>query len=81
VNAEDRSRVKAVASGQGGWGTVASAKDHERYALERPNRRRKCYCGCGGRATHSGCANGLALMSGCELYVRRWVRDGYMSGP
>ncbi len=25
--------------------------------------------------THLGLANGVALMSGCEWHVRRWVRD------
>lgn len=38
--------------------------------------RRRCGCGCKKRATHFGGNNGIALMRGCELYVRRWVRDG-----
>lgn len=38
--------------------------------------RRKCNC-CGKRATHTGCGDGVALMSGCEWYVRLWVRGGY----
>lgn len=38
--------------------------------------RRRCNCGCGTRATHTGLGNGVALMIGCELSVRRWVRDG-----
>jgi hypothetical protein len=59
------------------WGWVASAKDHVRYALPAPDKRRKCYCGCNGRATHVGMANGLAMCGGCELWITRWVRDGY----
>jgi len=39
--------------------------------------RKRCGCGCKGRATHVGTGNGAGMMSGCELYVRRWVRDGY----
>lgn len=38
--------------------------------------RRRCYCGCGRRATYTGGSNGVAMMHGCELSVRRWVRDG-----
>jgi hypothetical protein len=55
-----------------GW---ASAQAHTRTMLETPRRRRRCHCGCGGRATHMGLANGIGLMSGCEFYVRRWVKD------
>lgn len=38
--------------------------------------RRRCSCGCKTRATHVGGNNAIALTSGCELSVRRWVRDG-----
>ncbi len=38
--------------------------------------RRRCHCGCKGRASHIGLGDGVALMSGCNFYVRRWVRDG-----
>lgn len=27
------------------------------------------------RATHTGCANGLGMMSACEWHVRQWVKD------
>mgnify|MGYP001582718171 CR=1 FL=1 len=36
--------------------------------------RRKCRCG--ERATHTGFGDGVALMVGCTLCVRRWKRDG-----
>jgi len=36
----------------------------------------RCCCGCDRRATHLGFADGYCMMSGCELTVRRWVRDG-----
>lgn len=29
------------------------------------------------KKTHAGRANGVTLMSGCELSVRRWVRDPF----
>jgi hypothetical protein len=41
----------------------------------KPTSRRRCVC-CNRRTTHIGLANGVALMSGCELRTRRWVRDG-----
>ena len=55
----------------------ASATEHKRTLTPAPSKsRRRCHCGCKTRATHIGQANGCALMSGCELHVRRWVRDG-----
>lgn len=47
-----------------------------RSMTKAPNKRKKCYCGCGGRLTHIGLGDGAGMMSGCELSVRRWVRDG-----
>jgi hypothetical protein len=44
-----------------------------------PNKRRECCCGCNGRLTHIGLGDGAGMMSGCELTVRRWVRDGAAS--
>ena len=41
-----------------------------------PRSRRRCHCGCKKRATHTGRNNGIALATGCEMYIRRWVRDG-----
>jgi len=59
------------------WGLYASATEHRRYSEPLPTTSRKrCSC-CRRRATHRGMANGLALMRGCDLRVRRWVRDGY----
>jgi len=37
--------------------------------------RRRCKCGCSTKVTHSGLANGMQLTSGCELWVRMWVKD------
>lgn len=70
----DNERARAAALGQAGWGQHASTQQR-RYAAEASDRRRKCHCGCGGRATHVGMANGLALMSGCHWHVRLWVKD------
>ncbi len=42
----------------------------------KPTSRKRCSCGCNGRATHVGLGQGAGMMSGCEFYVRRWVRDG-----
>lgn len=54
------------------WG---HADLHRRTILEAPSRR-KCKCGCGGRSTHVGLANGIGMTTGCEWAVRVWVRDG-----
>ena len=57
------------------WGEGGSISD-PRYITEAPKKgRRRCTCGCGQWATHTGMANGVALMGGCELSVRRWVRN------
>lgn len=69
----------AMRGGTAGWGKAGSAQTHIRYSEKkpkRPGRRRTCYCGCNGPATHSGMANGLALTSACELGITRWVRTG-----
>lgn len=57
------------------WKQRGSALDHHRYAepIHRFSRVR-CYC-CKRRATHVGMANGIALASGCEMFVARWVRN------
>ena len=36
----------------------------------------RCHCGCDRRVSHLGLADGACMISGCELTVRRWVRDG-----
>lgn len=58
-------------------GTRVGTADGRRSIAPSPRARRRCCCGCTGRATHVGLGDGLAMMSGCELTVRRWVRDGY----
>ncbi|MVC39566.1 hypothetical protein D6V26_18300 [Vibrio cholerae] len=62
-----------------GWGEYASSNEHKRYIdiYKYQSRKRRCPCGCGQVATHAGMANGLCLTIGCELHIRRWVRDGY----
>jgi len=61
---------------EGFW---ASAEHHERTIVKLPSTsRRRCHCGCNQRSTHYGAANGCGMMSGCELVVRRWVRNGQM---
>lgn len=38
-------------------------------------RRFRCTCGCGQKHTHIAVANGIVLAAGCELFVRRFVRE------
>lgn len=67
----------ALVGGADGWGSWGSV-GHVRYCepIEGRKGRRRCRCGCGRASTHYGRANGVTLMRGCELRVRRWVRDG-----
>lgn len=58
-------------------GTISGSVDGMRsMAPVGPKSRRRCHCGCKGRATHRGLGDGLCLTTGCELFIRRWVRDG-----
>lgn len=70
----DTERTRATLTGQNGWGQHGSTREHRCYIEPAPNRRRKCRCGCGGRATHLGLANGLVMAGGCELSMRRWLK-------
>lgn len=65
----------AMRGGTESWGTWGSVNEHIRYAQPVSSRGR-CHCGCKGRRTHNGMCNGVALASGCEFYVRRWVNAG-----
>src|ERR1700743_92587 len=51
-----------------------SVFDKRTMAIVPPKSRRRCHCGCKKRATHRGCGNGVTLVTGCQLYIRRWVR-------
>ena len=65
----------AMRGGTAAWGMHGSSAEHIRYA-EAIKSRKKCTCGCDGRRTHAGMANGVCLTSGCELSVYRWVKTG-----
>jgi len=69
----------AKAEQAGGCGQTGKVSDprHVEPLPSRLRNRSRCSCGCGGKQTHVGKANGLALTSGCELSIRRWVRDGW----
>ena len=63
-------------TGTDSWGTYGSSDIHARYIEPIESRRYKCSCGCDGKCTHRGMANGVNLIAGCELSMRRWQRDG-----
>lgn len=70
-------RSAAMRGGTSGWGAVGGIAGQVYYMEprpKRPGRKPKCNCGCGTPKTHTGFANGVCLTSGCELYVRRWVK-------
>lgn len=54
----------------------ANSEIHRRTIGPSVTPRRKCRCGCETRAKFTGFANGVAMMDGCEMRVRLWVRDG-----
>ena len=62
----------------GGFMRSSSSYAREDRDLKKvpPTSRRRCGCGCGQRATHTGTGQGAAMVTGCELAIRRWVRDG-----
>ena len=68
-----------VAEGTNTMNVWGSAIGHQRVCQPWPKGRRRgrrrCYCGCGKLITHIATANGVCLMSNCELVVRRWVKD------
>ena len=65
----------AMRGGMDAWGQWGSAHSHVLYAEPiNPRFRRRCSCGCKQRATHLGMANGICLVQGCELSIKRWVR-------
>lgn len=71
-------RSAAMRGGMAGWGLVGGLAEHIRYMELRPKRagrKPKCNCGCEAPKTHIGKANGVALTSGCELSIRRWVKS------
>lgn len=75
---QDASKITGVPSGTGEWTRFGSVDGSHSMTPRPTGSRRRCDCGCKSRATHFGLSDGLVMMSGCELRVRRWVRDGYM---
>jgi hypothetical protein len=77
---DEQQGLRAEAAGQTGCAVIGDATMHQRYMKLQPGRyrnRRKCHCGCGGRQSHGGYANGLVMTGGCEWSMRRWVKHGY----
>lgn len=77
---DEQERLKAQAAGQTAWGVVGDATKDQRYMKLLPGRyrnRRKCPCKCGGKISHGGYVNGLAMTGGCEWSMRRWVKHGF----
>jgi hypothetical protein len=72
---ETRARANGLISHTGM--RSGSVNGHRTLIQAPKTSRRRCYCGCGKRATHTGLGDGLALTLGCELSIRRWVRDGH----
>lgn len=72
-------RSAAMRGGVAGWGQIGGQPGQIRYMelrKKRPGRQPKCACGCETKKTHLGFANGVCLISGCEMRIRRWVKAG-----
>lgn len=70
----------AMECGSVEWGRWGSAIHHRLYVHQigpdyPMRRRRMCRCGCRKKVSHTVCANGVALASGCELRARRTMRE------
>jgi hypothetical protein len=68
----------AMRGGTDGWGQRGSMVDHVLYVEPQDARRghyRKCRCGCGRRAKFRLMANGVCMMEGCELSMRRRAKN------
>lgn len=82
-NMSPAARSAAMRGGISGWGEIGSASRNIRYMeprKKRPGRQPKCCCGCDQYKTHLGFANGVCLTSGCEMKIRRWVKEGNANG-
>ena len=66
----------AFQTGTDRWGQWGSTERHALYVEPRaPKLRRMCRCGCRKRATHIAAANGMCMSMGCELSMRRFVKE------
>lgn len=72
----EQAQIKAAS--QAGFDPMWASQDaHARDCWPVDSRSRsRCNCGCGKRSTHVGGCNGMGLRSGCELSIRRWMREG-----
>lgn len=67
----------AMQGGTDAWGQHGSATKHVRYAEPIvPKSRKKCWCGCEGKRTYKGMANGVCLTTACHMGILRWVKTG-----
>lgn len=68
-------RSAAMRGGMDGWGQVGLPGQTRYHEPVDAKSRRRCGCGCRRRATHHGMANGVCLIMGCDLSMRRWVKE------
>ena len=70
----------AMRGGTEDWGQWGGADHHILYVEEaRGITRRLCRCGCRKRITYRMASNGVTLAMGCEMHVRRIMRQ--QGGP
>jgi hypothetical protein len=67
----------AIQGGTKAWGQIGSTSENVRYTEPIvPKSRKKCWCGCEGKRTHKGMANGVCLTTACHMGIMRWVKTG-----
>ncbi|OHU47279.1 hypothetical protein BKG82_26885 [Mycobacteroides chelonae] len=73
--------LRTVASSSRSVAAVGDAVNGHRSIKLLPGRfrnRRKCHCRCGGKQSHGGYADGIAMTAGCEWSMRYWVNHGQL---
>lgn len=69
----------AMRGGTAEWGTRASIAEHVGYVEPQDARGGhylKCHCGCQQKAKFRAMFNGICMMEGSELAVRRFIKHG-----
>lgn len=59
----------------GQWGLIAHHIGYAEPQTARGHHYHKCRCGCQGKAKWRAMFNGLCMYEGCELSVRRFVKN------
>jgi hypothetical protein len=65
----------AMRTGTADWGHEGSILKHAVYVEPFSGSRQLCHCGCRRRVKYISMANGVGMATGCELSMRRFVKQ------